>query len=147
MRHGLQWLMTMVAMLLWSGICIAQGDAAPVDVPVAIPVAEIPTADWLMMLIAAIGGMKGMSALGIAAAVSQLLLKLMSTPLAKFSGKYKLLAVTGLTLISGVLGLMMIGNISIMAALMHSTTLAAFQVFVHQIWKQFVAKSAEKAET
>ena len=136
MKHGMQWLMTMTLMVLWSGFCFAQGDTP-----------ELPTADWLMLLITAIGGMKGMSALGIAAAVAQLLLKFMATPLSKFAGKYKLLAITVLTMVAGVLGLMMASDVSFMAALMHSTTLAAFQVFVHQLWKQFVDKSDETPDT
>ena len=149
MNYG-KWLLMTVLALLWSGFCFAQGDvemaATPLATPLPTPLPELPTADWLMLMVAAIGGMKGMSALAIAASVSQLLLKFLSTPLAKFAGKYKLLAVTGLTLVTGVLALMVASDMSMFVALMHSTTLAAFQVFVHQIWKQFVKKSNELPE-
>ena len=144
MKFNRTWLLV-ITIVVWSGFCIAQTIApSATPVPADLP-PVIPTADWLMLLVVAIGGMKGLSALGIAAAGSQLLLKFMSTPLAKFSGKYRLLAITGLTMVSGVLALMTASDISFMAALLHSTTLAAFQVFIHQVWKQVVQKRNETA--
>lgn len=99
----------------------------------------VDTNVFLMELIKSLGGIKGASGLAIAALVTQLIMKALQTPLAAMMGKYRLLVVALLSLVSGVLALMVSG-VTLPMALLHSTTLTAVQVFVHQILKQFAEK-------
>lgn len=105
-----------------------------------IPV--MPTQDFLALLLDSIGKIKGASAMTLAVLVTQILLAFFKTPMGEFAGKYKLLAVLVLSLATGILGLMMSG-LDWKAALIHSSTLAAFQVLAHQLYVQFVKKSNE----
>jgi len=95
--------------------------------------------DFIKLLIESIGGVKGASTLAIVGIVVQLVMAFFNT---KFGGNLvkgsvKLLIVTGLTLVGGVIGLMVSGGLDIGAALIHSTTLSALMVFVNQLIKQF----------
>lgn len=96
-------------------------------------------------LLNSMGGASGFSVLGGVAVLIQVgFLLLKKFP--KFSdmmGKYKLLVVTGATLVAGVLGLMSIEHLGFMAAFTHASTLAAFQVFANQALKQFAEKKEE----
>lgn len=94
---------------------------------------------FLQALFSSLGGMKGAGLLLIVAMITQLLVKFSDTKWAAFEGKWKLLAVSGLTLIGGVAALMSQG-LTFMAALLHSTTLATAQVFLHQVVKQITEK-------
>jgi len=138
MKHIFIWFGTMFLFSLWTAISFAQGEPTP-TLPGAISLA-----DWINMAVIVGGGVKGMSTLGVAAALSQLLLKMMGSPLAKYAGKYKLVLITLLTLVSGVTGLMLTTEMSVWAAMMNSASIVAFQVFVHQIYVQFVKKGDEK---
>lgn len=102
----------------------------------------MPTQDFVALLLDSIGKLKGASAMSLAVLVTQLLLAFFKTPMGEFAGKYKLLAVLLLSLVTGVLGLMMSG-LDWKAALIHSSTLAAFQVLIHQIYIQFIKKANE----
>lgn len=100
------------------------------------------TSDFLKLLIDSLGGLKGASSLVIAGVVVQLLIKAMSLPavgklFSEAQGWLKLVIVTGLTLVSGVIGLMTAGGLTLGAALVHSTTLAALMVFGNQIIQHF----------
>ncbi len=113
---------------------------APTVPPIVPPVTD---SDFMTTLLAAVGGLKGASALGIAAAVVQILLKFAGTSwggglLNKMSGVGKLAVVTVLTLAAGVLGLMVTG-VPLGAALTHSTVLASVMVYVNQ-WVQQIGK-------
>lgn len=92
----------------------------------------------LAKLLEAIGGAKGAGAMGIALVVTQVLL-MIAKALWNPSGGWQLTLVSGLSLASGVLFLMVIGKLDLGAALMHSTTLAAIQVFLNQILKKATA--------
>ncbi len=98
-----------------------------------------PSNEEIVALFTAIGGLKGAGALAIAAVVVQALLLAVRHSIGDFLGKYKLLAVYGLTMVAGVLSLHLAG-VELGAALVHSNTLAALQVFLNQIWKQFFVK-------
>jgi len=100
-----------------------------------------PTQDEIMALLASLGGLKGMGVLGIVAVVVQGLMLFFRTPLADFAGKWKLTIVLGLSLVGGVVGLVATG-MAWLPALLHSTTLAAAQVFIHQLVKQVTEKPA-----
>lgn len=98
-----------------------------------------PSAQELMNFLAALGGIKGASSLAIAALAVQGLMLLFRSSVGNFIGKYKLLTVLGLSLVSGILALKLNG-VDIGAALVHSTTMASFQVFLNQLYKQFFEK-------
>lgn len=101
-----------------------------------------PNQDFLNLLMQSMGGMKGASALAIAGVVVQLIVKLMSTSwvanwFPNLTGAKKIAVVTGLSLASGVLALMLPPtSLTIGAALMHSTTLTALMVYGNQIVQQ-----------
>lgn len=120
----MKWLGFIVLMLL-SFAALAQGD-------VIVP----PTGDELIKLLQSVGGLKGASALAIAVVAVQALLLFFRSSFAKFSGASQLLIVNALTLVAGVLALKVSGGVEWSAALLHSQTLAALQVFFHQVLKQ-----------
>ena len=106
---------------------------------------EVPTQDFISFLIQSLGGLKGAGTLAIVAAVVQILIMFLKTPLfgqlfKNVSGSIKLLIVTALSLVGGVVGLMSVEGLTIGAALVHSTTLTAFTVLAHQLYKQFIEK-------
>jgi hypothetical protein len=98
---------------------------------------------FLGSLFTSLGGLKGASVLAAVAILTQLLIKFNATRWADFEGKWKLLIFTGLTLVGGVSGLMITDHLSFTAALLHSSTLATFQVFAHQFYKQITEKDPE----
>lgn len=99
-------------------------------------VPPVTAGDWDAFL-AAIGGARGAGVMGVIVAVIQVLLLVLKSPLGWLAGPYKLLLITVLTLFLGVTGLKLDG-FDWQTALMHSTTLASFQVFLHQMWKQML---------
>jgi len=109
------------------------------DAPASLPTADLDVGEALKQLLASLGGLKGASALGIAVFVVQGVLLFFRTQLASFTGKWRLLIVTGLSLVAGVLGLSMAG-VPWTTALVHANTIAALQVFIHQLVKQLSEK-------
>jgi hypothetical protein len=109
-----------------------------------VPVQVNPDQDFLALLLKSLGGLNGASALAIAGIAVQLLIKLMSTSwlgqwFPKLNGGLKILIVTGLSLVSGVLALMLPPtSLTLGAALMHSTTMTAFMVFGNQLYQQLL---------
>ena len=93
--------------------------------------------DW-QKLLEAIGGAKGAGAMGIALIVVQVLM-LAAKSIWNPSGGWQLTLVLGLSLAAGILSLMVVGKLDFGAALVHSTTLAAVQVFLNQIFKKATA--------
>lgn len=90
-----------------------------------------------------IGGARGAGVMGGVVALIQVLLLVLRSPLGLLAGPYKLLLVTALTLFLGVTGLKIEG-FDWQSALLHSSTLASFQVFLNQIWKQIVEAKNKK---
>ncbi len=136
--------MRFIMMFLFSATAFAQdvGDIQPV-------LTDVSNQDFLGDLLQSLGGLNGASALAATAILIKLLLKFLSTPWGQnvlgkafkdMAGGWKLTIVTGLSLAGGVIGLMTAGGLSAGAALVHSTTLAAFMVFSNQIYKQFFEK-------
>lgn len=110
-------------------------------------IVPIPAQDFIGFLLQSLGGFKGASSLVVAGLVVQIIMKFLGTDIAgqlmaKLPGNIKIIIVTGLTLVSGVLGLMTVGGLSLGAALIHSATLSALMVFGNQIYKQFFVKSS-----
>lgn len=103
------------------------------------------TLNFIEQALELLGGIKGASAYVIAGIVVELLLKFLDTSLfnklfSSLKGKYKLLVVTALSYISGVLSLVNVGGQSIVEALLHSTSLTALLVLINQVYKQFFQK-------
>ena len=113
--------------LLFPVAAIAQAASLPVD---------LSTQDALGQLLSSLGGVKGASALGIIAVVLQAIMLFFRTPLANFAGKWRFLIVAGTSLIAGTVALIATGT-PVLAALAHANTLAATQVFFHQLVTQF----------
>jgi hypothetical protein len=100
---------------------------------------QISNQDFILALFQSIGQLKGATTLTLVIIITQLLMQFLKTPLANFASKYKLLLVTFFSLVLGIAGLMKEG-LSFGAAIIHSSTIAAIQVFIHQIYKQFIEK-------
>lgn len=80
-----------------------------------------------------------LSSLAIVAALVQLVMLVLKTRLGEFAGKWRLLAVSLLSVVGGVVALRMQG-IEWGPSLTHASTLAAFQVFLHQLYKHVQPK-------
>lgn len=106
----------------------------------------VPTDQFLEFMVKSISDAKGASALMIAFISVQALIQFLKTPVCgmifkNLKGKYKLLLVSGLSVIAGVLSLMAVGGLNLSAALMHSATLSAFSVYLNQFYKQVFEKN------
>lgn len=111
----------------------------------ALPVSP----EFLDFLVASFNGAKGASVFGAAAIMIQLILKALDQPFSKHwfgnkSGLNKLLIISALTFAVTPLGLVSGAGLSIGAALLHSSTLASFMVFLNQLYKQASEAKAEK---
>lgn len=116
---------TLLAVLFIPVVALAQAVAA------SLPV-ELTVDEALKQGLPIIVSMKGASALAIAVAVTQLIMKLAQSPLGNLAGKYKLLIVTGVSIVATYLGLVVAGT-SWLSALIAGPLLAAVQVFAHQM--------------
>lgn len=119
--------MKFIALIMFVS-CFAFGQEIPAPTP----------EDWARFL-EALGGLSGLQGLGIAALVVQGLMLLLKSQFGKYAGKYQLVAVMGLSLVSGSIALKMTG-LDWASVIVHSSTLGAVQVFLHQIYKQFLEK-------
>ena len=91
--------------------------------------------DWLSLM-KSLGGLKGASSMTVVAISVQLLMMVLRSPMGGIAGKWRLVLVYLLTMVGGVTSLMLTG-VDLMTAIMHANTLAALQVFAHQVVKQF----------
>jgi hypothetical protein len=99
----------------------------------------IGTEVWILEIIGQLGSLKGAGAMAIAAFATQAVMRFFKTPLAKFAGKWRLLAVSGLTVASMVVAGLAQG-LDFGAIMAGSGMLASVQVFLNQAWKQFFQK-------
>lgn len=126
-------LLVLVTMLAAAFVSLVAYSQDAVTLPV--------TPDFLDYLVASFNGIKGASVFGGAAIMIQLILKALDQPFAKHffsnrSGLNKLLIVSALTLAITPLGLITGACLTIPAALVHSSTLTAFMVFLNQLYQQ-----------
>lgn len=91
--------------------------------------------DW-WALYQALGKASGLSVLGIVALVVQALVLAARSQFDPLPGPMKLLVITGLTLLGGIVGMKASTDLSWVAILMNSTVLTAIQVFFNQWYKQ-----------
>ena len=124
-----------LAIVSYPVIVLAQAASLPASMPV------VPYDQAFGQLLTMLGGLHGATAMAIVVVVVLCLMLLLKTPLGQYAGKYKLLALTGLTLVGGVLALML-SHVTLAGALTDATTFAALQVFLHQIVSQFSEKTA-----
>lgn len=98
--------------------------------------------DFISALIEAIGGLKGKGTLSIVAVSVQLFMLFLDTKFGSglLKGSVKLLVVSALSLVGGVVGLMVSDGIEFLPALMSSANLTALMVFGNQAYKQFFKK-------
>lgn len=106
-------------------------------------VIQEPTDADVSKLLDSIGNLKGASALAIAAFITQLLAFFLKKKTGELAGKYRYLAITVCQIVSGVVGLRLAG-VDLLAALLHSSTLALVIVGVNQGIRVF--KKAPAAE-
>lgn len=100
----------------------------------------VPTETWVLELLQFISSAKGLTVLAVAAGVTQLLMRLLQTPLANVAGKWRLTLVS-LFSFGAVLAGALVAGVPIGAAIFSAPVLAAFQVFLNQVYKQFFEKS------
>ena len=117
-------MLSVLVCLLFAFAALAQGE-------VIVP----PSGDELIKFLQSLGGLKGAGTAAIVVIVVQGLLLFFRSSFAKFAGISQILIVNGLTLIAGVIALKAQG-MELSVALLHSQTIAAFQVFAHQVFKQ-----------
>lgn len=103
----------------------------------------LPVADFFGQVWESIKGIKGAGAIGITLIVVQGIMMFFRTELAAWAGKWRLVVVYGLTIVVGVLALKIAG-VSWGECLMHVQTLAAFQVFLNQLWKQIMTPKGDQ---
>lgn len=109
------------------------------------PSEMLDTATFLKAAIESVGSLKGASALAIVAMVLQLLMLFFRTQLSMWAGKWRMMLVYVLSLAGGVLALKVsVPGMEWLAALLHSNTLAAAQLVLHQVKKQFWDKKDEQ---
>jgi hypothetical protein len=99
--------------------------------------------DAIQMILSQLTGQK-LAGLGLVGAVIQVLMILLRTDLVvkyigEVNGQLRFAAVACLSMVGGIITLMS-GGLTLGAAVMHSTTLAAFQVFFHQMYTVYIEK-------
>lgn len=112
---------------------------APIVLLAQVAGDTVSSSDFFSSAIAFVGGIKGASIMAISVAAVQLLTKFFSSGLSDFAGKYKLVIVYFLSVAASVLAVLASGG-SILSAVISGSVLAALQVFVHQIYVQFIQK-------
>ncbi len=117
--------------MLAAGLAIAQD-----------PTVIIPETQTLMELVTFLGGLKGMSAMAVAAGATQVVMHLLQGTFAaaKVPGKIRLLTVCALAVVFSVLAKMAVGA-PFLEALLSGGTVAVLSVFFHQLQKQLFEKS------
>lgn len=101
----------------------------------------LPDAEFWTLLLTLLGGIKGMGIQAVVVAVVQLVMVFFKTSLSDFAGKWKLTIVTGLTF-AGTFLAAYFQSMDLIGALLSGAVLAALQVFVSQVIKQFTEKTA-----
>lgn len=99
----------------------------------------LPDSEFWTGLLSFLSSISGKSILALVAGLVQVAMVFFRTSLSNFAGKYKLLVVTGLSVVGVVLAGLMAGE-SVLVTLFSGVGLAALQVFINQVIKQFSEK-------
>ena len=89
------------------------------------------------LFLSSLNGVQGAGALGVTVLIVQTLILVFKSQFLKLKKQYKILSVTLLTMIVGVLSLK-ISGLDWASCFLHSTTLSAAQVFAHNFLKSFL---------
>lgn len=123
--------------------------AIPALAQVAMPDPSLPVSsdEFIQLLLNSLGGLKGASGLAVTMVVVQLVMAFLRTPIAdslfgKPSAKLRLVIVSALTVVGGVVALK-ISGLSTGAALVHASTMAYLQVFLHNLYSNFIEKPVD----
>lgn len=106
--------------------------------PGSEPVIDPPTISEWLSLYHSLGELKGMSALGISAVLIQAVMLFLRSSFDPLPGPLKLLAITGATILLGVISMKSATDVGWGVALLHSTNLAALQVFAYNVYQQLI---------
>lgn len=120
---------TVLSVVLFSLVAFAQEIVAPTP------------QEWEAFLIS-LGGLKGASSLAIAAALVQGLMLAFRTKLGEKSGQYRMVIMLLLTFVASIIAQQVGGITDWKLILANTAVLAAGQNFLHQMWKQFIEKTA-----
>ena len=97
---------------------------------------DVPYDQTLSSILTLLGGVKSATALSITALIVQIAMKLLQAPLGNYTGKLKLIIISGLTMVGALVGELTAG-VDWKVALFSGAVLTALQVFVHQIVQHF----------
>lgn len=143
-----KWLPAFLFLALLGFGCYLIGTAVAADpsplaslAPVAAATPQPPTGDELKAFFESIGGWRGAGALGMAMILAQGVMLILRTQAGEMLGKWRLLILYSVTVVACVAGLKIAG-VDWGAALVHSQTLTALQVWAHQIFTQFIESKA-----
>lgn len=98
----------------------------------------LPDSSFWAAVLGFIGSVKGMSVLALAAAATQLAMVFFRTSYGNVAGKFKISIVLGLSVVLTLIGALASGA-NFFGALVSGPVLAAIQVFVYELYKQFSA--------
>jgi hypothetical protein len=101
----------------------------------------LPTESWLYAIFSFLSSAKGLTAMGVAVGLTQLVMMYLRTPLANFSGRWRLSLVALFTVFHVVLTGLAAG-LPLQGALAQAPVLTAVQVLLNQVWKQFFEKES-----
>ncbi len=112
--------------------------------PASLP-AELSAGDALTQALQVVGGLKGAGAVAIAMAVTQILMLVMRTKLAEFTGLWRWFVYSGVSLVSVVLSVKLSGSTWV-GALLAGPTMTALGNWLHQVPVQVAKAKEEKSD-
>ena len=123
---------------------------APVEAVIDPALVVVEGDEFIQFLIKSIGGIGGMGTLAIVGCVAQVIQKGLQVKwLGKMAGEWKYISIYALNIIGGVsaltLGVGIEQPLTFLPALVHAHTLAAFSLFGHQGYKQYMERKKRLA--
>lgn len=122
----------MLSLVLFGALATAQE-----VVPIIPPITETDIKAFL----AALGGAQTLGSLGVVAIIVQAIMLFLKSTLGTMAGKWQLTLVMVFTFIGGIIALKATG-LDWGSVMIHSSTVGAVQVLLHQVYKQFMTKPA-----
>jgi hypothetical protein len=122
--------------LLYSFTSWAQEVAAPIVSQGIEQVAQVANP-----LLQSMNGSSGVTSMAVVALIVQALMLFINSKYGSLAGKYRFTIMSALTALGGIAALKLQG-VDTFTAMTHSTTMATYQVFMNQAYKQFFKKQA-----